>query len=186
MASDAVKKPGRGFASTARASAVTRFIKKHVGVCTVNSNSTGDYGIRVHQDPYATWVTISVRMRVEQEATAWAKSLTETFAAQGFKVECASFSSTTFYVTKQSWQHDDRMITLFSRCLGIPAKQAIATDSGLINAPEYVIGLLREQGVFEGDSLRLTELGQQARDWAIADAKKLAAQARRRSKERGY
>lgn len=186
MASDAVKKPGRGFASTARASAVTRFIKKHIGVGTVNSSGRGDYGIKVHQESYATWVRLAVRMRDEREAVDWAKDIAETFTAQGFKVEHSSFDLAVLYVTKQSWQHDDRMTKLFSLCLGAPAKQAIATDNDLINAPGHIISLLREQGVFEGDTLRLSELGQQARTWALADAKKLAAQSRRRSKAFGY
>lgn len=186
MASDAAKKPGRGFASTARASAVTRFIKKHIGVGTVNSTNTGDHGIRVDQEPYASQVTLSVRMRDEQEAIDWAKSIAETFADHGFEVKQSGFSSAVLIVSKPSWRHDDHMIRLFSLCLGVPAKKAIATDNGLINAPAYIIDLLREQGVFEDDTLRLSELGQQARAWALADAKKLAAQARRRSKEFGY
>ena len=183
MPTDSKKRPGRGFASTARAAAVTRFIKKNLNVTIVNSADRGAYGIAVHQDPYATKVWLHVTLPDDQAALACAAEIEETFAEHGFEV---TRNGNHLSVTKKAWRHDDAMRTLFARCFGRSAENALISDSALIAAPAHIVDALREQGVFQDGTLRLTELGGQARAWAIAEQKKRTQAEHRRLRERGW
>lgn len=181
MATDSRKRPGRGFASTARGAAISRFIKKHFDVQTLTSNSPrGSDGVRVTQEPYAAQVYIRVTLSDEQQAEAWAGEISAKLVASGYEISWSSGAS--FTVTKQEWKFDDAIL---AGMFGI-RPEIMESDTGLVAALPSHVEQLRRNGWIKPDTLQLTELGARVRDRLLDQKRKREQAERRRGRERGW
>lgn len=181
MATDSKKRPGRGFASTARGAAISRFIKRHFDVRTINSSaSRGDLGVRVSQEPHGDRVYVHVFLDSEEESAEWAGEIADKLTQSGYEVLARSGGS--FTVSKQEWRLDDAILA------GMFAirPEIMESDSGLVTALPGQVAQLREHGWIKPDTLELTDLGQQVRA-RLLEQKRTREQAnRRRLRERGW
>lgn len=181
MGSDRPKKKGRGFASTARASAISRFMKKNFGVLVNNSASRGHYGVYVHQAPYAVEVEITVSTPIEEDACSWAGEITQKLTDAGYEVQQGG-SGTRLYVTKAEWRFADKVTTdLFGISPAI-----MESDSGLVAALPVHVARLRKNGWIKPDTLELTEKGHTVRAHLLVEKKKREQAEKRRLRERGW
>lgn len=181
MATDSRKRPGRGFGSTARAAAITRFIRKHIGVVTIStSDSRGQDGVRVSQESYADSVYVRVSLSAESEAVKWAKEIADRLTEHGYEIPWTKGS--TFTVTRQEWKFDDQI----SRGMFAVRPEIMESDSGLVTATPFVVNQLREHGWLKAETLELTELGERVRA-RLLDRKRKREQAERRYlRKRGW
>lgn len=183
MSTDSRKRPGRGFASTARASAVSRSIKKLTGVTPMNSaNSRGQHGVRVSQEPYAATVFVSVFLDNADQAATWATQIRDTLIGAGYEKDWTSGDGTSFTVTKAEWKFDD---TVAAGMFGIDPED-MESDTGLTAARPATITQLRNNGWIKLDTLQLTDLGQQVRERLLIQKRKRAQAEKRRIKARGW
>jgi hypothetical protein len=181
MATDSRKRPGRGFASTARAAAITRFIRKHFDVKTLTpADSLALYGVRVSQESYSDCVRVRVSLPDEGEAVKWAEDITGKLVEHGYEIQ--SSSGAAFYVTKQEWKFDD----MVSKGMFAVRPEVMESDAGLVTATPLVVEQLRGNGWLKPDTLELTELGQRVRERLLVQKRTRGQAERRRLRERGW
>lgn len=184
MATDSRKKPGRGFASTARASAITRFMKKNLSVRTLTSaDGYGLDGVRVSQEPYAAEVVVRVHLALDETAAAeWANEIEAAFTKAGYLVRRYDFSKTALYVSKAEWVFADMVAT---KMFGIES-DVMESAAGLARALPSVIAQLRGNGWIEADTLELTETGEQVQAYLLDRKRARDAATRRQRETHGY
>lgn len=180
MATDSRKRPGRGFASTARGAAISRFVKKHFDVRTLTSENRGNDGVRVTQEPYAAEVYVTVRLSDDQQAEQWAREIAEKLTGSGYEIPWSSGAA--FTVTKQEWKFDDAILS------GMFAirPEIMESDAGLTTATPAAVTQLRDNGWIKPDTLELTELGERVRARLLDQKHKRGQADRRRRRERGW
>lgn len=180
MSSDSKKKPGRGFASTARASAISKFVKTAFGVTTVTSADRGAEGVRVTQERYATWVCVRVTLVDETEGAEWSTQIETKLSEAGYVIG-HRVSPLTFYVSRTEWQIDDKIAS----GIGMGGA-AMESDAGMLAAFDYVVNDLRSTGWVQPGTRLLTEEGEAVRERLVAKRKATERAEVRRLRQRGW
>jgi len=180
MASDSRKKPGRGFASTSRGAAVSRLLKKIEGISTVGTAERGLHGVRVHQAPYASYVTVRVFLDDDAEAAKWSADLEAKLIDAGYVLD-SRVGPCAFAVTRDIWKFDDEIAAKIYT--GGPAMES---DVGMLAAHDYTVMHLRAIGWVQEGTRLLTEKGQAVRARLVVQAKAKVHAEARRLRQRGW
>jgi hypothetical protein len=178
MANDTKTK--KGFGNHARAAAISRFLKKHVGVETINEGSTGLEGIRVQQDNPISSVWLRVRLDDEAAAAAWTREIADKLEANGYKV---TRHDSSLSITCDDWQLDDQIGRLL---FGFSGREALIDDAGMLAATDHVVKALRDGGLVEQETRALTELGRTFRARLILQRNRKQQAEKRRIRSRGW
>jgi hypothetical protein len=184
MASDRKNTHKGNGGAYARATAISRFLKRVEGIQTTNNACRGTEGVRVHQDIGSAFVTLSVFLGedAEKAAAEWAGEIADKLRTAGYQVER---NGRALAITHDTWIAQDMIRVALGRCL-FTGREAIASDIALINAAPHTIEALRGAGILMDGTLRLTEFGEQVRVFVLAENKKKDQAEKRRIKARGW